>query len=421
MLAYQPTSLFHAHARRAPVTIVLFATAWLASIGLSPFGLPLAWADDWPQWRGPLRNGVVESPQQLANSFTGQTPIWTSEPIASGDRGGRGSLVVDDGRIYGLTSIEQQSMLAAELFCLDAETGATHWRVRLAEPPSKHSGSATPCIDHGRLYVAGPGSHVHCLDVATGQTRWSTRLPRIESEPIESSAVVVDSMVIVAADALFGLDAESGQIRWQQGEVAGREASPTVWHGPDRSELICNSLRQTHGVDPSTGEILWTVPGGGMSTPVVAVEYGGDFLVTMSGSRKNGLTAYRLTATGPEQIWTVRVFDRAASPVVFAGHVYAIAGGSNGHGAKILCVHVDTGLVAWEETIPFAEVSSPVVADGKLIAVCGSMLSIFEAAPDRYQVLSQAECRITLCTSPAVWNGYLYLRQANAVVCYDLR
>jgi hypothetical protein len=36
-------------------------------------------------------------------------------------------------------------------------------------------------------------------------------------------------------------------------------------------------------------------------------------------------------------------------------------------------------------------------------------------------VLSRADCRITLCTSPALADGRLYLRQANAIACYDLR
>jgi outer membrane protein assembly factor BamB len=163
------------------------------------------------------------------------------------------------------------------------------------------------------------------------------------------------------------------------------------------------------------------VPDGGLSTPVVAQEYDGDFLVNMSGSRRSGLSAYRLTGDGPQRLWNIEAFDRAASPVVYDGHVYAIAGGSNGHNARIVCVHVDTGIVAWEEIVDFAEVSSPVVVDGKVAAVCGTFLWRLQATPERYTVLSQADCQITLCTSPAVFEGRLFLRQANAIVCYNLR
>ena len=226
---------------------------------------------------------------------------------------------------------------------------------------------------------------------------------------------------MLLADVLTGLDAETGRVLWTQERITGHESSPARWRTKDRDYVICNTARETHGVDPTDGKILWSVPGGGKSTPVVVQEYGGDFLVNMSDGRKNGLSAYRLTPEGPQKLWTLPASDRASSPVVFDGHVYAIAGGSNGHGARLLCVHLDTGKVAWEEVIDFAEVSSPVVADGKVFAVCGTFLWLLQATPEKYSVLSQADCRITLCTSPAVVDGRLYLRQANAVAAYDLR
>jgi hypothetical protein len=77
--------------------------------------------------------------------------------------------------------------------------------------------------------------------------------------------------------------------------------------------------------------------------------------------------------------------------------------------------------VAWEEVVDFAEVSSPVVADGKVFAVCGTFLWLLQATPEKYSVLSQADYRITLCTSPTIVEGRLYVRQAYAVACYDLR
>ena len=70
--------------------------------------------------------------------------------------------------------------------------------------------------------------------------------------------------------------------------------------------VICNTDKETHGVDPADGRILWSVPGGGKSTPVVAQEYGGDFLLNMSDNRRTGLSAYRLTDKGPQKLWALR-------------------------------------------------------------------------------------------------------------------
>jgi outer membrane protein assembly factor BamB len=380
-----------------------------------------AGAADWPQWRGPGRNGLVERSPALVNTLAGQSPLWQSEPIPSGDRGGRGSPVVVAGRVYGLTSSPSGATAADEVFCLDAGSGKTIWRSPLPESGSAETGSTTPCIVEGRLYVVGSGSQAYCLKADSGSLVWEAKLSRPAKEPIASSIAVAGKVAVLLAGVLTGLDTLTGKTIWTQERITGHQTSPALWSTKDDDCVICNTARETHGVVPATGKVLWTVPGGGKSTPVVVQEYGGNFLVNLSDGRRNGLSAYRLTPQGPRKLWTVPVFDRASSPVAFDGHVYVVAGGSNGHGARLLCVHLDTGKIAWEEVIDFAEVSSPVVADGKLFAVCGTFLWVLQATPERYSVLNQADCRITLCTSPALVDGRLYVRQANAVACFDLR
>lgn len=377
-------------------------------------------AADWSQWRGPGRNGLVNRSPSLVNSLVGLSPLWQSEPIFSGEFGGRGSLVVRAGRVYGLTCTQSEPK-RDEVFCLDAISGKTIWRSKLAESRSGEGGSSTPCIDSGRLFIVASANKVHCLNADSGSPIWETPLSKPADKPIASSVAVASGVAVLLADVLTGIDAETGAVRWTQDRIIGHESSPAVWTTSGHEYVICNTSQETHCVDPTSGQIVWSVPGGGKSTPVVAQEYGGEFLVNMSDGRKNGLSAYRLTLGGARKLWTVQAFDRASSPVIFDGHVYTIAGGSNGHGARILCVHLDTGLVAWDESIDFAEVSSPIVADGKLMAVCGTLLWLLQATPERYTVLSQADCRITLCTSPAIFGGRILLRQANAVICYDLR
>jgi outer membrane protein assembly factor BamB len=378
-------------------------------------------AGDWPQWRGPDRNGLGEKSPALVNSLAGLSPLWQSERIPGGDHGGRGSLVVHAGRVYGLAGASSGATAADEVFCLDAASGKTVWKSRLPEDGVAEAGSSTPCVVKGRLYVVGSGSKVYCLNADSGSPIWEAKLSRPGNKPIASSVAVVGKVAVLLADLLTGLDAETGKVLWTQQRITGHESSPALWTTKGRDYVICNSARETHGVDPADGKILWSVPGGGKSTPVVAQEYGGDFLINMADNGRTGLSAHRLTDRGPQKLWALPVSDRGSSPVAFDGHVYAVAGGGTGHGARLLCVHLDTGKVAWEEVIDFAEVSSPVVADGKVFAVCGTFLWLLQATPEKYSVLSQADYRITLCTSPAVAEGRLYVRQASAVACYDLR
>lgn len=391
------------------------------TVVLAVMSASLTVAADWPQWRGPSRDGLLDRSPALINAFGGESPLWKSEPITSGDLGGRGSLVVTDGKVLGLSSTHSGKTGTAEVFCLNARDGTTAWRSKLDEARSRNTGSSTPCVVGNRVFVVGSHNKVHCLNIENGRSIWECKLTRQTNEPIASSVAVFNGVAILMADVLTGLNTETGELIWTQDEIVGHESSASRWATDAGDFVVCNGRLKTYCVDPSTGKIVWQVPGGGKSSPLVAHEYGGDFLVNTSHSRKSGLSAYRLTGKGAEKLWTIRAYDRAASPVVHDGHVYAIAGGSNGHGARILCVHLDTGKTAWEEVVNFAEVSSPIVADGKLIAICGTELWLVQATPEKCTVLSQADCQITLCTSPAILNGRLYLRQSNSVSCYDLK
>ena len=378
-------------------------------------------ADDWPQWRGPERNGLVSKSPALANSLAGQSPLWLSEGIPSGDQGGRGGLIVHAGKVYGLVAAVSKGSTADDVFCLDAATGKIIWKSRLNDSSGTQAGASTPCIVKGKLYIAGSGSTAYCLNADSGGPIWEAKLSRSGKESVSSSFAVAGNVAVLLADVLTALDAGTGKVLWTQNEITGHESSPSVWNSKGRDYVICNTAKETHCVDAADGRILWSVPGGGKSTPVVAQEYGGDFLVNMADNRRNGLSAYRLTDKEPKKLWMLNQSDRGSSPVVFDGHVYAVAGGGNGHSAHILNIHLDSGKVAWDEIAEFAEVSSPVVVDGKMFAVCGTFLLLLQATPEKYSVLSQDDYRMTLCTSPTIVEGRFYARQANAVACYDLR
>jgi len=58
---------------------------------------------DWPQWRGPDRNGVVRDSPVLPSELTEATApqkVWELEGIPSDHYGGHGSLAVANGRVY---------------------------------------------------------------------------------------------------------------------------------------------------------------------------------------------------------------------------------------------------------------------------------------------------------------------------------
>ncbi|MBJ7392261.1 MAG: hypothetical protein JHC85_11880, partial [Chthoniobacterales bacterium] len=71
-------------------------------LSLSLANCLLASSSDWPQWRGPERNGILPKGPSLAPSWgaAGPLKLWESEPIPSDDEGGHGSVVAANGRVY---------------------------------------------------------------------------------------------------------------------------------------------------------------------------------------------------------------------------------------------------------------------------------------------------------------------------------
>ena len=90
---------------------------------------------------------------------------------------------------------------------------------------------------------------------------------------------------------------------------------------------------------------------------------------------------------------------------------------------RALCIELATGTAVWDETVGPAELSSPLIADGKLIALVGPWVYLIKASPEKYQLLGKANLRDYQCRwmSPVFSDGRLFVRTSKNVVCYDLR
>lgn len=291
------------------------------------------------------------------------------------------------------------------ILCLDNATGRTVWKVEYPGRVFGWASSSTPCVSGDRVYVAG-GSDAYCLDAATGREIWRTWLPGSE---ISSSFAIVDGTAVILSGVLCGLDPATGRHLWTQSKIGGNNASPVPWTKDGKTCVLVNSGAETICAEARTGEVLWKVAGGGNSTPVVQ----GDFLVVFSDRAENGLAGYRISLTGAEKAWMVKLADRGASPLIFDNHVYASGGG------KLLCVKLDDGQVKWEHPSS-GEIRSPILADGKIIALTGAGVQLIRATPEKYAELAKASLPFAESTSPSFANGRLYFRNNGALACYDL-
>ena len=300
------------------------------------------------------------------------------------------------------------------LICLDAATGKTIWQTEVVGHNCRYACSATPSVSGGRCYVLMSDAHLYCFDTAKGHQVWRAKT-EAPTKTTASSVVVEDGVAVLVAGVLAGFDAKTGDVLWTQPKVTGLFASPAYWRTGGKTYLVCCGETDTFCFEPKTGKILWSVPGGGWSTPAAS----DDHLVVFTNHKRTGVVAYKLSPTQPEKLWQLEGEDRGASPVIHKDHAYVFGGR---YKARARCIELATGKLKWEEKLPTTELASPAVADGKLfVAVSRSFMYMIAANPEAYTLLGKARMPVVGCTSPALVDGRAYLRLRNGVACYDLR
>ncbi len=296
--------------------------------------------------------------------------------------------------------------------CLDLNTGKELWKFENEGKPTGRKASSTAAVVDGRVY-AMCSEHMYCLDQKDGALVWKVKLPG--SGP-GSSPLIAGGKVFVAAGRVAAFSAADGKQVWEQKDVRADTASPMMWiPATGAPALVVNGSNSLNGLDPETGKVLWTVDGGGQSTPISS----GDWLVVYSGAKDVGLRAYKHQTDGPPKavwsnFWTTLRYT--GSPIIHDGHVYLMCGGRH------QCVSLETGEVKWKSDAN-STITSPLLADGKIIVYenNGTHVAILKADPQGYQHLARAKAEGMGCTSPALSNGRLIVRQKEKLACFDLR
>jgi outer membrane protein assembly factor BamB len=295
------------------------------------------------------------------------------------------------------------------VICLDANSGKTIWITRAPGEPKGRNCSSTPCVAGGLVFAMG-STHLYAVNTETGKLHWSQPL---SSKAPGSSPLVVDGVVFAQAGKLCAFDAGTGKPLWEQPSVTGSNASPTLWQDASTKLIVCNSRNELAGVDPSSGKIVWSIPGGGDSTPAIQ----GNLAAVLSSKDSIGFAGYQISATDAKQLWNHPTDARRSqsSPILSQGHAYLFE--DNEH----RCIHLASGKVAWTQKIS-SSITSPVMADAKIFIVTnnGNTLSMLRATPEERVELGKATIRALWVPSPSIGDGKLFVRHRQGVRCYDL-
>jgi outer membrane protein assembly factor BamB len=237
---------------------LILVVCWLTS-------LP-AFAEDWPQWRGPNRDGVWQAKNLVDQLPEGQLPLDWSVDIGAGYCGP----TVANGRVYVMDRQTSDGKQTERIVCLDSKTGAQLW-VHEYDAPYTVSYTAGPrasvTIDAGRAYAVGAMGNFHCLDAASGEVLWQRDLVAdfdvdlpiwgIAASPLIYQDTVIEQVSGADGACIVAFDKLTGDERWRAlDEVAGY-SSPILIQQAGQDVLVCWTGESLSGLDPKTGKVHW--------------------------------------------------------------------------------------------------------------------------------------------------------------------
>jgi outer membrane protein assembly factor BamB len=397
---------------RSPILIIV--------VGVLP-----AVGGDWPQWRGPGRNGVSAETGWLDGWPAGKAPrvAWRAQV-------GRGhsTVVVRGGRAYTMGWDGRQDTI----FCLDASTGKVVWKqsypcAGILQWPGPRS---TPAAEADAVYTLGQHGQLFAWDAATGKKRWGVTVPE-KAMPdgdygFAWSPLVENGLLILPVLAVSTRD---GKTAWS---IDARGACPSAVpfvHGDKRGVAVMTVSADREnafvvGVEPATGKELWRSPpwpekwGAAGADPLVE---GGRVFVT-SSEQYHRCARFRIDGAKLVQDWSSnKLKSYTGGCVLLGGHVYGVS-----TPGLLKCLDWETGAEKWAHR-GFDNHGTLTAADGKLIvqASRGGDVVVVEATPAAYRELRRARVfkgNPETFTVPVLAHGRLYCRSyAGEVVCLDLR
>jgi outer membrane protein assembly factor BamB len=395
---------------------------------------------DWPQWRGPNRDGVARG-ARLPRDWPAHPPrpVWRVEV---GE--GYSSPVIADGQLFIMSRQGDQEVC----LCLDAATGQEKWRHAYPQPFAPHPGAkdaglgpkSTPTVDGDRVYMLGVEGKFHCFDAAGGRVRWSRDLAaefwgvEKDSEGYDrwktlcgaaASPLIDGDRVILPvggkkAGAMTAFDKHTGKIVWKALDDRSTYGSPVAAEAAGVRQIVGFTGKRMAGFAASDGRPLWDYPFEVAYDDTIVTPVVWNDLVLVCGEDRPA-AALRIEKTDEavrQQVaWQNKTLRCAVStPVVCDGHLYGLA-----NSGRLVCVDLATGKTAWAEG-SIGSYASLVWADGQLLVLNqAGELHVLEPTPKAYA----PRARLTLSEDGQTWShlavvgSRLYVKDKRSVLCFD--
>jgi len=388
-------------------------------------------AEDWPQFRGPTRQGIsteIGLPVKW-NAESGENVAWQQSIPGKG----WSSPVVVNGRIYLTTAVALDDSNNPDYslrgLCLDAKTGSVIWNVevfrRLAanseriHPKNSHA-SPTPIVDDGQLFVHFGTHGTACLNL-DGSSVWkNTELVYEPQHGSGGSPALVDDALVISCDGrdtqfVVCLERGDGSIRWKVPRKTFDADKKFAFNTPlaidvgDRKQVISTGAHSVSGFDLQTGEAVWTVRHDGYSVvPRPVFAHGLVFICT--SFQRSSLLAIRPDGHGDvtdsHVAWKSRdAVSHSPSPIIVGDDIYMVS-----DRGVASCRDARTGKLIWKNRLGGSYSASPIFADGHLYFQNEQGDGVVIKPGKTFDVLARNSIGEPTLASYAVSDGALYVR-----------
>ncbi len=399
-----------------------------------------AGAADWPQWRGPGRNGISQESGLLKEwPKDGPRLLWRIADI--GDGYATPSVVGTRLYILGNRGMDHEFIHA-----LSVEDGKPLWSTRLGnvgspnqEPPYPMARS-TPTVDGDVLYALGSDGDLACLRTASGKLVWQKNLRSdFGGKPgkwaySESPLIDGDVMVVTpggAAATLVALNKKTGEAIWKSAVPGGDPAaysSAIAIEAAGHKQYVQFLDKGVVGVDAKTGQFLWRYEKTSTGPANIPTPVFHDGYVYSANARRFGGGLVQLHASGEgvtaEEVYFERdVPNTLGGQVLLSGYLY----GTNPKGPA--CAEFVTGKIKWQS--PGVGPGAVTYADGNLyLHGENGDVALVEATPEAYREKGRftpasqpkrVRAKEMAWAYPVVANGRLYIRDLGTLWSYDVR
>lgn len=388
-------------------------------------------AGDWPQWRGPQRDGHFSGPawpdkvdpKHLREVWRVELQPSYSGPIVSGSR---------------VFTTETRDKQFEAVTAYDRKTGkqlwSTQWDGALSVPFfAKSNGDwirATPACDGESLFIAGMRDVLICLDAETGKERWRFDFVKQLEAPVPDFGFVCsplvdgDAVYVQAGASFVKLNKRTGELVWRtlkdKGGMSGSVfSSPVIATLAETRQLVVQTREKLAGVNIADGKVLWEQPieafrGMNILTPVVH----GDMVITSTYGGKT--IGFKIAQAGGKftvtETWRHKAQGYMSTPVIIDGIAY-----THLKSQRVMAIEVATGRECWTSDNSFGKYWSLIAQKGRILGLDQrGILYLLQANKDKLELLDERKIASSETWAHlAVADDELFIRELNALVVYQ--